>query len=979
MKLSRWEQNQIVRDDDLDLFLDLNINLGEIENVKKKPKRKTSRIRREGISKRNTGIHYLVSYILKNNTGKILHYLFEHRKLTFSELLNFFNKFRIQKNHETYTKLFFDLILYRDFADDEYKKLINKMATYHVYPIVDFIHILGHRTDNEIELVDNYDPKRYDDLRRFGYNIDLIINESRLLSNKVKTVKELQKILDNDINIVKKHLDECLSNFDYDMMKCLSENNLIKFDKKTVDLICHEENVAGILFILDTNPNISLTRTNIYNLFGIEVAERKKKNTKNKNSSTRKQVSKWRLRRNKENELKRDKVDEHYDDNMSKILQKIGEKATMYFPVKAWNKLIKNKCIKTIEHLVKNGIVPRLDKYFYNRQLNDIIYQDDVTTLEKMIKFKVFDPIKITKNKEFVDLCIIYGLEKMRKYLTNELHMKCTSDLISKYMKSEREYTSYIRKGFKKLENKKIAVNKFVEILAELEYPVSKNDLSKAIENNKYELVEYFIKTRNMKASTDDIDRSLVNNNVRMIKLITPKNEKDELIVNSKNMVDRLIKKTYKIKRESKYKSKNKSKTSRRRRWSYAREGPIPIDKLQTIISKYGCTASNNAMKTAVKDGNIKLIKYLNRKFKLTCEDMPVMNVLDNDMWWFRNRDTTSIAYTDFIFENKDKLKIKDENIDMTKAIKLNLSQYSYSCDRKTMFNMLKKYNYKFDDEDLSNICEHHDIKVMEMYLDQKFELIKDMSEEEKDVEMRKIVAHINRNAEQLNLLSGRIDIDKYMTKKYTNELVSNGRRNGVEYYTVLDKLSDDKFTAYTIEAYLQNNWYIYKKILEKLISKCHNRVTQKCKDIMKTKYDDRPRGRYSRPMKNLKMMCNLINSCENIVYEASADEKIPINDIMMRRRRINDDANDADSLDSDGNIIQHPIDGEIGIINQIEKELDEEMGKLGDYDSELEDASSIDSESDIIDDDDFVEEDEDDISEDVVSENESDAISDEM
>lgn len=941
MRENRLLLRGIIREDKIDDFLKIGFNISNNNAKPVKVKSYTKKITRSGglrkmIKNKDIILSKTIKNILSNNTGKILDYLFQNYDLSYTELLVFFNKFKNVDNHKTYTKLFFDLMLYKktDFTPEEYAKLINKFASYKAYHLVDLIHMLGYRTTKLIDLVDNYPSSKYYDLKKFDYNIDSIVYESRILNNKIKTVDELNKIILFDPEIIRKHIDVCLSEFNYDMIKCLTDNNLFTIDKKTIKTICKEENIQAILFALETKPDINLSRTNMFNMFGVNVENKNKLGEVQGGRRKSRKQSKWRLRRNKENELKRKSLDDKYDENMEKVVQKIiNSGKNIYFPVKAWDKLVKNKCVKTIEALVNTGLVPKMDKYFVEKQLYNLVYQDDITTLKEMIKNKVFDPIKITKMKKLVDLTIVYGLEKMKKYFINELHMKCSSILINQYIGTEHGWRNNLtRIGFTKLTNKKIECDKFIEIITEIEYPIKQSDLTEAINNNKYELVEYFVKNKNMKATNDDIDRVIVKNNQKMLKLIATYDDKNNIILDTKNMVDRLLRKTYK-------QSEPAFKRYRRFRRYSQEMSFLKCSKLREIVKKYKCTASNNAMKTAIKEGDLKTVKYLNKKFKLTCEKIPIMpNVENNNRYWYRRRGNM-IELANYCVKNKDKLKITEENLNMNRLIKYSLSQYSM--DKKLFNKMVNDCDYQFDETDLINIQDNRHDGAYKMYLNQIFNKEYE-SIEQKDEQIRKLVSYSNRNVSWMELLSEKIDLNNYISLKDVNILLSHGGRHyKAKICELLDKISDDKVTPYSVEVFTMNNWRPDREILEKLLRKTENKVTEQGKNHIIHKLNRLSKSRFSKPV-HLKKMKKMIESCTETIYEPDLNERVDI-EYEFEDRRVG-----YNNINNNGNNGE-PIDGEIGIINQIERELDREMMELESEDGLSE--SGSDRSDDLIDD----------------------------
>jgi len=231
--------------------------------------------------------------------------------------------------------------------------------------------------------------------------------------------------------------------------------------------------------------------------------------------------------------------------------------------------------------------------------------------------------------------------------------------------------------------------------------------------------------------------------------------------------------------------------------------------------------------------------------------------------------------------------------------------------------------------EDVSNLYEIYLNQIMS----KEYE-----TEEAKEEQIQKIITYCNQTANWMQLLSEKIDIDKYITLKDVNELVSHsGLYYNATMTKLLEKISNNKITPYTIEVFMSNSWRPEYGVLKKLLIKTDNKLTVDGKqNIINRLY--RFQGRkYGKPSQ-LKKMIKLIESCTETVYIPNENERVNIeNDFHNGRNRGYNEEDDNDN--------NTPVDGEIGIINQIERELDKEMRELGSED-DISDVNTVDDNS---------------------------------
>lgn len=944
------ERIKIIKDDDYDRFIGDVLTTNEYH-----------------IRSENT------TTILSSNRGKILYWLFENKasKLTLTQLMPFFNKFSKKENHDTYVKLFFDLILYREFSAIEYSKLIDIFAKYNVFALVDYIHILGHRTQNIIGLLKSYPKEKYGDLTYFGYNVDSAINTKRILNDEITTVKQLKKINKETLS-EPKNLTHILNNYKYDFVKYLAEIGVIVFNKETVEQICSVMNTDAVLCALDYGAKF--TKTDIELLFG------KKKKTSKRERRRRY----WARRYAKFDDPKT------YDDNMEKILTKFYEGNSLKLTglKTIWNNLLKNNCIKTITKLINLGNKPIFDGDLVLSGIKKAVLEDDINTLEKYVECKIIKPTDLTKLSQLVDLSVLYNSEKVRDYLVNKMSMKCTKIIITKYLLNSYSRSYSYRKFTSTVSDKKISFDKLLEELGKMEFPLKKDYLQEAIAYRRNDIVDYYLeKYKNERVFTNKkiINKLISQNNTALLKKLdkldskSGKTSKDSKGSNSKSTSKYSIDKM--LEKES---SSPVVRGGYRRRYRriICQNHNLNTNTISYLIKKYNATITDKSLEYAYKKRDLLLIKYLN-KIGLTFEnlDIDLMPLVD-----LKNIYRYDVDLLLFIIENAEKLKldtkIDDEFINKTVKFMLNrnfLSQHSYDSKKmesitNLLAKLIEKVKYKYTVDNLNSILQSHDIKLFDYFMETF-----DITEIDIDHLTKSILLYGCFEYHVISYITY-LDNKGYDYKKYINlrnihlYVLPSNQQSILKY--VVEKLNLN-MTPFSLEVYISCiEGYNYRgNTIKYILEKCNEKITQTTKDILnghvagdRLAYDiiinaehKKERGISNGWRRRNRSNYHHFNfeSYEVVDYKPSEEEAVNIAECKELASLKNnyyenyDFYNDQYEPEPIAGEALHDADGERigGIINELELESDfgvDSDGDLGsDSDSESDLSSDFDSDSD--------------------------------
>ena len=880
----------------------------------------------------------LMKLILKYDSENILKEIFK-TKPDFYLLNPFFTKLNVKTTQDKYIKLFFALILYRDFTSDEYSKMIDKFVKYQLYSLTDYIHILGYKTDNIKLLLNNYPENKYNDLIKFGYDIDEEIENKKIVDQQITTIEQLSKYLQhsNSIKNLENNKISICTTFTGKMIEYLENNNIMKFNKSDLTCLCENKNTSGILYIL-SKENVILTKNQQSALFG-DICDKK-------NKKKRKIIAPWKKRSMIINNIYSSKYPINYDTEMPQIINNLVNKnVEIYIRKTCWDKLLKNNCFNTIQKLTNLGKKPKMNKKLVMISVRSYVISNEPENIKKLIECKIVNPQKLIKESELVDIALIYNFNKSYNYLKNELNMKHSNKIISQYI-TNRRYSGINYKMSKyhmnnKL-NTKISFEKLIEQLEKIDYQIKTSNLNEAVESNAINIIKYFLEIKKFKPTRKLIENSILSNKIKTTELLT-KHFGD---INGKNMIDRIL-------------SKMKRSHSRYR-YRYRSNYEVNVNTMKYLIKTYNATASQKSMDIATTMMDHKIMNYLNKKFHLKCTETIMNNSINNfknNMMCYRGyyRGGEKRVYNFYknIEKNSEKLNVKITDEHTIHIIKSILNEYRP--DKNILKNLIEKINYKFTEEDLLLILQRRNFDSFTLYLNQINNITPEF--------VNTVINFGSTGLLQILIDNKQINLNDYITLKKLNEYIRDDV--GFNMIKYLLENTDVKITPHTLHVLIQQFYkptYIMLKLFLKKSEKKINNQTKLIIEQFMENHLKRNKKDLKKDMESIQIVNYIptndeiihrqyINQYKNIDFDN--DDIDDMNDInyMNDMNNVNDvnNANNVNNVNDKPDVlimpnIKHDEYLTDGIINQIENEMelkgefiDDENYSGSDYYSEVE------------------------------------------
>lgn len=761
-----------------------------------------------------------ISFVMQHNTGNIFQYVIKNFSISCYNLFQLINRID-RENENIYIKLIFDILFYNYFTDEEYGEIINKTVSKKIWNIVDYLHILGHKTNDLQLLLDKYPKDRFRDLQFYGYDL----REPMLIYN----IKKCKNININELSIefIQKYKVDILKNLKYNYLKELHQNKLIELNKNDMIIACENLNVSALLYYIENNYSINNAMIDV--LFCVK-----------KNVLTKRNKNKFRNRRYIISKIYNKKIPYDYENNMVKLLDKLhNNNQKILIKNITWRFLFSHNFLQIIDKLYLLGFKPNINSFFVYRNIRTAIFEDNLSTIKKYIELNMIKPNKISTNSKLLDIAILNKSEKVSNFFINNLRMKCSKSILIDFINS-----------CKNTKRNKIKFIDLVMLLESNDYPINDSVLTHACKIGNKQVIEYMIENKKIKPTTKQLEYLLLRRKYNLISYMLSKGVK----IHKKNMIDRLL--NYIVKNFISYKA--------------------CFTLIKYVHKKYGATASKKSINLCFKLKSYKILDYISNEFNLTCEHIPNTNIckkLFSSRRLYTKYKTTNINGTNFIkyvVDNYQKLKIN-----LTNELKSMMIYHAiqHSGKKDILEYLVDKFDYKLKIQDIHDILEFHNLDGLKVMMKQGIEITEELINEIISCSALKFIQVLHEEY--------KIDIKKFISLKQLHLYIVSYYLYNIMLQYLIDNIGIE-ITPYTLELYctVQNNLF-RNEIIIFLINRLNKKITPECKNILLRLIEKEKQypNRFTR--KRNKQLLNIINQCKIIQYQPSIDEIVPVHNLL--------------------------------------------------------------------------------------------------
>lgn len=691
------------------------------------------------------------------NSPKIYNYVIENASISTNDLIKLIgtnknNKSNSDKINKT-TNLIRILLFYNTYNENDYSRIIAKCMKVNLWEIVDLLHDLGYRTKDNNALI-NYNSK-FRDLNEY-YDLPSI--------SKIYNIKNNINIDVNDltVDIVKEYRSNIISKYSYDVLKKIHQDNLIKFTTKDVITMCNSYNISGLKYLLEIGYRIQSKQFN-------DLITSKFFHCKYRN--------RWRMRHKIRNFIKKKPQlikTSMYESQLIDLfatIKNFKNKITMI--ESTWLFLFIKKYYKLIEILQQSNYKPKIYLYGLTCILKLIINNDDDDFLKKLLEYNVVKAVDLSTNNKLIDNAVIYKANKVVKFLMENLKMKISSKIFTKYI-SKKRYDA----------NKIVSFLDFVEFLDKNDFQIKIEELKLACKIGKnYEIIKYLIENKKLKVTSSDLENSLLNYDYKSVNYMVTNGYK----LNPKRLIDRLL---------------NKS-INRTRKYYYSNNDNM-FYLIKYIRNKYKATATNESIKYCIKLSLVKVFDYLVKEFNLSCENIDQNLLIIGDNYYIHNK----LTLIQYIIDNSEQLKLTISNNVVENWVQHIIDSY-YNIDLSLLDRIINRYNYQLKMEDIFNLLRKGTKLAVKIIMEQNIqitEMIINGILNSKNVEFIQEFKKYNLDViKSITINNLHNSICNYETIDYFNS------RNKMKIFTnYLLKNIEFEITPYTLELFLKYDYYNY-------------------------------------------------------------------------------------------------------------------------------------------------------------------------
>ena len=252
------------------------------------------------------------------------------------------------------------------------------------------------------------------------------------------------------------------------------------------------------------------------------------------------------------------------------------------------------------------------------RHINELIVNDSVQKLEYIFKIGLIKLTDIINNDHLLTHAITQNSINMVNYLYNVLNLKCTNNILDKV------YFSDSRIDFYNVKNKKDMIKHLIMI----HYPINNKFISKLLDMNFIECIDYISKNCNLVFSKENVKRALVSGKI-LLKQI--KNDKIKIL--SVELIDQIIEHYYTKAREL-----SVVNLYGKAREKVQKKEELWLMKYIIIIkNKFNATATSKSIDTLLRYKKYDQVQSICKLFNIKYTKTKLINAFkkhDNDMGW---------------------------------------------------------------------------------------------------------------------------------------------------------------------------------------------------------------------------------------------------------------------------------------------------------------------------------------------------------